>query len=98
MANHKSARKRARQNERKRVQNKSYLSKVKTSIKGFYMAIEAANESKAGFEPVQSRFKEVQSCFQKAVTKGLFHRNTASRSIARLNRRMVLVQKKNTAE
>ncbi len=81
MANHKSAEKRALQSEKSRIRNRSHLSKVKTAIKAF-----RASLSKDGFsaEVAQKRFVDAQSALQKVVTKGVLHRNNASRRIGRL--------------
>ena len=83
MANHKSALKRARQNEVKRVRNKSHKTKVKTSVKAVRKAI-AENSLGSSNE----RLKEAVSVIQKTVSKGVIHKNTASRKISRLSRQV----------
>ena len=44
MANHKSAKKRARQNIKRNNCNKAYMSKLKTAIKGFKTAVDAGEK------------------------------------------------------
>ena len=85
MANHKSAAKRAKQSEVRRQRNKSFVSQIKTTLKGF----EANLANKAGEEQVAASFKAVQSMLQKGVTKGVVHKNTAARKISRLNAAML---------
>jgi small subunit ribosomal protein S20 len=82
MANHKSAKKRIRTNETKRLRNRSNLSAVRTTIKKF----RAAAEASAPKEEVQKLFVSVQSALAGGVTKGLFHKNNASRRISRLSK------------
>lgn len=82
MANHPSALKRMRQNENKRLRNISYKSKVKTAVKKYLKAVdEKAPEA-------SNLLKSTVSLFSKGVSKGIFHRNTASRSISRLSKKI----------
>ncbi len=82
MANHPSALKRMRQNEERRVRNISYKSKVKTAVKKFL----AASESKAA--DTATLLSHATSLLHKGVSKGIFHKNTASRTISRLAKRL----------
>ncbi|MBF0440984.1 MAG: 30S ribosomal protein S20 [Oligoflexales bacterium] len=81
MAQHKSAEKRIRGTERKRSFNRSYVSSVKTSVKKFKTAISGNIEPAS----IQKLFIEAQSSLAKAASKGVIHKNTASRSISRLS-------------
>lgn len=81
MANHASALKRARQNEVKRVRNKGYKTRVKKAVKEVRTAI-AANSG----EQAQQSFKEAVSIIQKTASKGVIHKNQASRKVSRLAR------------
>lgn len=81
MAHHKSAKKRIRSDERKRVFNKTYLSSVRTAIK----KLEAACEKKENKESVANLFVSAQGYLARAAKKGIMHKNTASRKISRLN-------------
>ena len=82
MANHPSALKRMRQNEKKRLRNMSYKSKVKTAVKKYLKAVEEKTDDASNLLDATS------SLLNKGVTKGIFHKNTASRSISRLSRRL----------
>ncbi len=81
MANHKSALKRAGQNEIRRMRNRSVKSRVRTVIKATRQAV-ADNAGDA----VGSNFKAAQAAIDKAVKKGVLHKRTGSRKIARLAR------------
>ena len=83
MANHKSALKRARQNEVKRVRNKSHKTKAKTAIKAVIKAI-AENSQESSREAL----REAVSVIQRTASKGIIHKNTASRKISRLSRQV----------
>ena len=83
MANHVSAKKRAKQSEVRRLRNKGFISSIKTTLKGFTSVLAEKDADKAN-----ESFKSVQSMLQKGVTKGLLHKNTASRKISRLNSAM----------
>ena len=79
MANHKSAVKRAKQSEIKRVQNKSYKTKMKKAVKEVRAAVENNSEPEA-----QESLKKAVSIIQKTSSKGVIHKNQASRKISRL--------------
>ncbi|SLM27902.1 30S ribosomal protein S20 [Desulfamplus magnetovallimortis] len=80
MANHKSALKRAKQNEVKRMRNKSTRSAMKTAIK----KVQAAKDQ--GAENITELMQYAQSVISKAAKKGILHQNTASRKISRLSK------------
>ena len=82
MANHPSALKRMRQNEERRVRNISYKSKVKTAVKKF---LHSAETQAADSGTLLSR---ATSLLHKGVSKGIFHKNTASRTISRLAKKL----------
>jgi len=81
LANHKSALKRARQNEIRRIRNKSVKTRVKNIIKDLKLAIDG--ESK---EAVPEKLNAAKSAVDKAAKKGVIHRRTAARKISRLSR------------
>ena len=83
MANHKSALKRARQNEIKRTRNKGHKTRAKTAIKNVRNAI-----AENSLETSREKLSEAVSVLQKTVSKGIIHRNTASRKISRLSRQI----------
>lgn len=79
MANNKSAKKRVLLNERNRVRNQAVKTRVKTMIKKVLAAVEA-KEVEAAKAALTVAFKELD----KAVTKGVLKKNTASRKKSRL--------------
>lgn len=80
MANIASARKRARQAEVNRKHNASMRSALRTSIKNVLKAI--ADEDKPAAE---AAYKQAVPAIDRAVSKGLIHRNKAARHKSRLN-------------
>ena len=82
MPNHKSAEKRVRQNEKRRVVNRNNRTKLRTSIKKFRSALKAGE---AG--PVGTLLPQTVSEIDKAVQKGVLHRNAAARHKSRLTAR-----------
>ncbi len=83
MATHKSAMKRARQNEVRRLRNKNYRTRSKNVIKEVRTAI-ADNSA----DQARESFKHSVSVIQKSASKGVIHKNTAARKISRLSRRI----------
>lgn len=79
LANIKSAKKRILVTETKTARNKSIRSKVKTSIKKVDAAI-AANDKEAAVAALNAATVEID----KACTKGVYHKNNASRKVSRL--------------
>ncbi len=79
MANHKSALKRAHQNEIRRIRNKSVRTRVKNVVKDVRQAT-TDNSAQAA----DTSFKAAQSAIDKAAKKGVLHKRTAARKIARL--------------
>ncbi len=80
MANIRSAKKRIRQTVRKTRVNRNRLSRVRTFVKKVESAI-AAGDKDAAAEALKSAQPEIM----RGVTKGVLHRNTASRKVSRLN-------------
>ena len=81
MANIKSAKKRILVNQTKAERNKSIKSGVKTAIKKVIAAVEAGDKAAAG-----EALLAATSAIDKAATKGVYHKNTASRKISRLSK------------
>jgi small subunit ribosomal protein S20 len=79
MPNHKSAEKRVRQGEKRRVINRSHRSKVRTYIKKLRTALDSGNS-----QDVQTVLPEVISVIDKSVQKGVLHKNAAARYKSRL--------------
>lgn len=80
MANTSSALKRTRQNERRRLRNRTIRSKVRTALKTARTAL-----GTAGTQSREAALEAIRA-LDKAVTKGVIHRNTASRKKSALAR------------
>ena len=80
MANIKSAKKRARQAEKRRRHNAGLRSMVRTYIKKVILAIDAGNKENA-----QKAYQEAIPVIDRMVTKGIIHKNKAARHKSRLN-------------
>ena len=82
MANTSSALKRMRQNERRRLRNRTVRSKVRTAVKTARTALSTPGPD------VRATVAEAIRALDKAVTKGVVHRNTAARKKSALARRL----------
>ena len=80
MATHKSAKKRIRTSERKRIANKNAASKVKSSLKKVF----ASNNK----EEAEKLYKEAVSILDKNSTKGRIPKNNASRKKSQLTKHL----------
>ena len=80
MATHKSAKKRIRTNEKKRVVNQQAESRIKTSVK---KALSTKNKEEA-----EKLYKEAVSVLDKGTKKGVIKQNTASRRKSMLTRHL----------
>ena len=83
MATHKSAMKRAKQNTKRNLRNKSVRTRVKGAIKAVRASIEAKSADKA-----KADLTVAIPIIQKAAQKGSIHPNNASRKISRLTRQV----------
>lgn len=81
MANHKSAIKRVRQTEKKNAINRSNRSKLRTQIKSLRAAVAAGDKTAS-----EEILYPTVSLIDKAVNKGLIHKNTAARHKSRLTK------------
>jgi small subunit ribosomal protein S20 len=81
MANHKSAEKRVRQNTKRNEINRKNRSKLRTQIKSLRSAI-AGNDKNESTELLNPTV----SLIDKAVNKGIIHKNTAARYKSRLTK------------
>lgn len=80
MANIKSARKRARQEIRRRAHNTSLGSRYRTAIKKVLAAVRAGDKAVA-----EARYKEAVPEIDAIAGKGIVHANKAARHKSRLN-------------
>jgi small subunit ribosomal protein S20 len=83
MPNHKSAKKRVRQSERRRLINRGNRAELRTSIKKLRAAL-AGGDGKN----LNSQLPLTVSEIDKAVQKGVLHRNAAARYKSRLTTRV----------
>lgn len=83
MANHKSAQKRIRRNANRAEINKSRISRIRTFVKRVETAVASGDK-----EAAQVALKEAQPELMRGVSKGVLHKNTASRKMARLSARV----------
>ncbi len=79
MANHKSAEKRTRQNEKRRLRNRHVAATMRGRIKELREAIEAGNG-----ESAQGLLGSSVRLLSRAAGKGVIHKKQASRTISRL--------------
>ncbi len=83
MANHKSALKRARQSEVRRLRNMGYKTRSKNIVKEVRAAV-TENDKEQAIE----KLKKATAIIQKSASKGVFHKKKASRKISRLARQI----------
>lgn len=83
MPNHKSAEKRVRQTEKRRIVNRNNRGRLRTGIKKLRGALAAGEREQA-----QELLPQTISLIDKAVQKGVLHRNAAARFKSRLTQRV----------
>jgi len=80
VANSPQARKRARQNDTRRIHNASQRSMVRTYLKKTIAAIESGNAEQA-----QAAYTAAVPVLDRMANKGILHKNKAARHKSRLN-------------
>ena len=80
MANHKSSKKRILRNNKRNEINSNRISRIRTYIKKVETEISSENKDRAN-----EAFKLAMPEIQRGVSKGLIHKNTASRKLSRLS-------------
>ena len=83
MANHPSAKKRARQNEKRRLRNRQHRSKMRTVVKKVETAISGKDA-----ETASNSLKDAIRILDKSATKGIIHKNLASRKKSILTKKV----------
>ncbi len=83
MANHKSAIKKMRQDEVRRIRNKGYRTRFRNVVKKVEAAINGRDK-----ETAQQAFQEAVSVIDTIASKGIIHKNTAARKKSRLAKRI----------
>jgi len=81
VANHPSALKRHRQSEKRRLRNRAIKSRLRRLVRDVRTAISTRDHAAAA-----GRLATAARALDKAVTKGVLHRNNAARRISRLAR------------
>lgn len=79
MANTRSAQKRNRQSQKRRARNQAVRTRVKSAVKKVRESLDRGETAAA-----QDAFKAAARVIDQASSKGVVHRNTASRKISRL--------------
>lgn len=74
-----STKKRLRQNEKRRIRNKSVRSGVRSAVKVFRNAVAEGN-----LEQARAQLPGIHKKIDSAVAKGVYHKNTAARQKSRL--------------
>lgn len=83
MANTLQSKKRIRRNDRRAVINRSRVSRIRTFVRRVEDAIEAGDKAAA-----EAALRAAQPEIMRGVAKGVLHKNTASRKVSRLSRRV----------
>lgn len=83
MANSPQSKKRARQIERRTAVNKARKSRIRTFLRAVEEAIASGDKATA-----TAALRAAQPELMRGVTKGIFHKNTASRKVSRLASRV----------
>jgi small subunit ribosomal protein S20 len=81
VANHKSALKRARQNENRRLRNKATRTRVKSIVKTVRQSV-----GEGAAEASRDHLNAAKSVIAKAAKKGVIHKRTAARKVSRLTK------------
>ena len=83
MANSPQAKKRAKQNDKRFAINKARRSRIRTFLRKVEEAIASGDK-----EAATAALRAAQPEIMRGVTKGVFHKNTASRKVSRLSARV----------
>ncbi len=85
MAKSKTPAKRARTAEANRLRNKSYKSKLKSSIKKFE---DSLSQNEVDVETARENLLQATSLIDKSINKGILHKNTAARKKSALSKKL----------
>lgn len=83
MPKDKSTAKRIRQNEKNRSRNRAFKSRLKTEVRKVLESCDAGNK-----ESAETALKNTIPVIDEAVSKGILHRNTGSRKISRITKKV----------
>jgi len=87
MPNTKSAERRMRNSERKRVQNRSTKSRLKSLERAYETAVSSGKKDEA-----TTAFRKLSSAYDKAAKSGTVHASKASRKKSRLAQRLAAIK------
>ena len=87
MANHFSALKRARQTQKRTVQNRANTSRLRTTLRHMRETLDKGDKAVAG-----EAYRQTVSLLDKAIQKGTLHGNTAARYKSRLGARVAAMK------
>ncbi|UCH73665.1 MAG: 30S ribosomal protein S20 [Rhodospirillales bacterium] len=80
MAHHQSAKKRIRQTARRTDVNRNRVSRIRTFVKKFELAVASGDKDAA-----QAALRAAAPELQRGVSRGILHRNTVARKISRMS-------------
>jgi small subunit ribosomal protein S20 len=83
MANHRNAEKAARQTERRTKVNRDRVSRIRTFLRKVEEAISSGSK-----EAATTAIRAAEGEIMRGVSKGVIHKNTASRKVSRLTKRV----------
>lgn len=83
MANHKSALKKIRQDEKRRVRNKAVRTRYRNLIKAVRLAVDSGDQERA-----REALSMAAPYLQRSASKGVIHKNKAARTISRLTKQV----------
>ncbi len=90
MAHSLSAKKRIRQNVKRRMRNRSRMGAVRTQIKKFQTLVKQPSDA----EVLEKELRLTQKKIDQLSAKGIIHKNTASRKKSQLARRLNTIRTK----
>ncbi len=88
MATHRSAEKRDRQNKKRKIRNTAIKSETKTEIKKVLAAVDEQDRDSS-----EKTLKSAIRVIKKAASKGVYHKNNASRKVSRLTKKVNALKK-----
>ena len=83
MAHHKSAKKRIRQNDKKRIRNRHIRTTLRSALKRFEQTLEKQNA-----EELKPLVDKTISIVDTAASKGVIHKNKAARHVSQIRRKV----------
>ncbi len=87
MANHKSALKKARGDEKRRIRNKGVRTRYRNLLKAVREAVDAKDVDQA-----EAALKAAAPYLQRAASKNVIHQNKAARTISRLTQQLAALK------